>query len=133
MACPGSLDSGDLGPVIESLSDDLNTVDAFRAMNALSGAPLRAALSLFGLPETAPTGDIAAHREIGGNAPDYLDPLDGPGWERTVLDHTQNGPMRRAQLTRVAAWQEPDWDSHMEIAAKVIEDAALLPKNHSAG
>jgi cysteinyl-tRNA synthetase len=53
-----TVDSGDLGPVIESLSDDLNTVDAFRAMNALSGAPLRAALSLFGLPETAPTGDI---------------------------------------------------------------------------
>jgi cysteinyl-tRNA synthetase len=53
-----TVDSGDVSTVVESLADDLNTVDAIHAMNALSGAPLRAALSLLGLPETAPTAGI---------------------------------------------------------------------------
>ncbi|MFW2446046.1 MAG: glycosyltransferase family 4 protein [Qipengyuania pacifica] len=129
-----------LGPVLEEVNGcgDSDLAAAIRGARALLmpsfaegfGMPIAEALSV-GTPVIA--SDIEAHREIGGNAPDYLDPLDGPGWERTVLDHTHDGPMRRAQLTRVAAWQEPDWDSHMEIAAKVIEDAALLPKNHSAG
>jgi len=52
------VDSGDAASVIESLADDLNTVDAIQAMNALSGAPLREALALFGLPEAAPTTGI---------------------------------------------------------------------------
>ena len=53
-----AVDSGDVSAVVESLSDDLDTTDALRAMNALSGAPLRASLALFGLPEAAPTTGI---------------------------------------------------------------------------
>jgi len=52
------VDCGDAASVIESLADDLNTVDAIQAMNALSGAPLREALAMFGLPEAAPTTGI---------------------------------------------------------------------------
>ena len=53
-----AVDIGDVSSVLESLSNDLDTTDALRAMNALSGAPLRAALALFGLPEAAPTTGI---------------------------------------------------------------------------
>ncbi|MAZ17350.1 MAG: cysteine--tRNA ligase [Ahrensia sp.] len=50
-----AVDSGDVSAVVESISNDLDTTDALRAINALSGAPLRAALALLGLPEAAPT------------------------------------------------------------------------------
>jgi len=53
-----AVDTGDVSAVVDSLSDDLDTTDALREMNALSGAPLRAALALFGLPEAAPTTGI---------------------------------------------------------------------------
>ncbi|GAB4349610.1 MAG: cysteine--tRNA ligase [Oricola sp.] len=51
-------DRGDDSAVVRSLADDLNTVDAIQAMNALSGAPLRAALALVGLPESAPVSGV---------------------------------------------------------------------------
>ncbi len=46
------------------------------------GLPLIEARAL-GVPVVA--SDIPAHREVGGPGTIYLDPLDGPGWRRTVL------------------------------------------------
>ncbi len=46
------------------------------------GLPLIEAQAL-GVPVIA--SDIAAHREVGGPATRYLDPLDGPGWHAAVL------------------------------------------------
>ncbi|MBX7481992.1 glycosyltransferase family 4 protein [Qipengyuania qiaonensis] len=85
------------------------------------GMPVAEALSV-GTPVIA--SDIAAHREIGGTIPDYLDTLDGSAWMQAILDHARDGPLRRAQLERLNLWQAPDWDSHMAIAAEVIEAAA---------
>ena len=53
-----AVDHGSPGTVTHALCDDLNTVDAVHALNALAGAPLRAALGFLGLPETAPLDDI---------------------------------------------------------------------------
>ncbi len=74
------------------------------------GMPVNEALSQ-GVPVIA--ADLAVYRETAGAIPDYLDPLDGPGWERTVLAYAQpDSPQRAAQLARLAGWQPPGWTQH---------------------
>ncbi|WP_137680633.1 glycosyltransferase family 4 protein [Aurantiacibacter suaedae] len=85
------------------------------------GLPIAEALSV-GTPVIA--SDIAAHREVGGDVADYLDPLDGPGWQAAVLDHARRGPMHQAQLARISDWRAPDWPEHMQVAVQVIEKCA---------
>ncbi|CCG42859.1 Glycosyltransferase (fragment) [Magnetospirillum molischianum DSM 120] len=51
--------------------------------------------------------------EIAGTIPDYLDPLDGPGWYRRVLDYSApDSAARAAQLDRLARFQAATWDEH---------------------
>lgn len=62
------------------------------------GLPVAEALAA-GTPVVA--SDIEAFREVGGNAIDYVDPLDGRGWLQAVRDYsTPNSPRRRATLER---------------------------------
>ena len=65
--------------------------------------------------------DIEAHRDAGGHVPDFLNPLDGPAWQETILGYAEEGPRRAAQLERLRDWSSPDWSSHMDIAQTVIE------------
>src|SRR5262249_22987080 len=63
------------------------------------GFPLIEALAL-GVP--ALCSDIPALRETGGSVPEFLDPLDGPGWRAAVLDYIEPGsPRRVAQIERL--------------------------------
>lgn len=74
------------------------------------GLPLAEALAL-GVP--ALCSDIPPFREIGGDVPEYLDPLDGPGWREAVLAYAGPGaPRRAAQLDRLAGWTAPSWTAH---------------------
>ncbi|MGJ0395042.1 MAG: glycosyltransferase family 4 protein [Methylocystis sp.] len=62
------------------------------------GLPVAEALAA-GTPVVA--SDIEVFREVGGDAIDYVDPLDGLGWLQAVRDYsTQNSPRRRAALAR---------------------------------
>lgn len=80
------------------------------------GLPVAEALAA-GTPVIA--SDLPALRETGGAVPDYLDPLDGPGWRAAVLDYARPAsPRRAAQLERLARWAPPSWDAHF---------AAVLP------
>lgn len=90
------------------------------------GMPIAEAL-LVGVPVIC--SDIPAHREVGGDAPDYLDPLDGTGWMAAISGHTGEGsagggavggPLAEAQRTRMKRWRAPTWDDHMDIAAEAI-------------
>ena len=83
------------------------------------GMPVAEALSV-GTPVIASA--IAAHREVGGEVPDYLDPLDGPAWQAAILDHARRGPLHMGQLARLPQWHAPGWAEHMTIAVNVIED-----------
>ncbi|AWW73667.1 glycosyl transferase [Erythrobacter sp. KY5] len=85
------------------------------------GMPIAEALAL-GTPVLA--SDLPAHKEAGGNAPDYLDPLDGPAWKAAVLEYAKHGPARKAQLDRMRDWRAPDWSDHMKIATRVIARTA---------
>lgn len=91
------------------------------------GLPLAEALSL-GVP--AICSDLPALREVGGDAPDYLDPLDGPGWRRLIRDYAEaHSPARAAQLARLAHWVAPGWDEHFDRVDALLAAIARRPRN----
>ncbi|NKE47054.1 glycosyltransferase family 4 protein [Roseomonas frigidaquae] len=66
--------------------------------------------------------DIAAHREIGGQAPEFLDPLDLLAWQRAVEDYASpTAPRRAAQLRRITGWEAPDWPSHIDAVLGLVD------------
>jgi glycosyltransferase involved in cell wall biosynthesis len=74
------------------------------------GLPLAEALAL-GVPAVA--SDLPALREVGGEVPDYLDPLDGAAWRAAVVEYARpDSAVRRAQIARMAGWQAPSWEDH---------------------
>jgi glycosyltransferase involved in cell wall biosynthesis len=104
----------------------------------LSGARALLAPSFtegYGLPVAEALGagtpvicsDLAAFREVGGEVPDYLDPLDGPGWRNAILDYAApHSPGRASQLARLAGWTLPTWSSHFERVQPML-DGRLWP------
>lgn len=83
------------------------------------GIPLVEALSL-GTPVIA--SDLPVFRELAGDIPEYLDPLDGRGWRRAVLDYAAADSGRRsAQLTRMAGWKPPSWDEHFAVVEAFMD------------
>jgi glycosyltransferase involved in cell wall biosynthesis len=84
------------------------------------GLPLAEALCT-GVP--AICSDIPPFREVGGNAPEYLDPLDLGSWLNAVVDYSQPNSVRRIdQLRRIALWQAPTWTQHFKIVDEMIAD-----------
>ncbi|WP_431289950.1 glycosyltransferase family 4 protein [Burkholderia cepacia] len=76
------------------------------------GMPLVEALTL-GVPVIA--SDLRVFREIAADIPDYLDPLDGPGWLARIWAYTSPDSGDRAvQLVRMADFQIPTWHAHFE-------------------
>ena len=74
------------------------------------GLPLVEALGA-GTPVIA--SDLPVFEEIGEGVPELIDPLDGPAWERAILDYAAEGSERRAaQLQRLAGYQAPTWADH---------------------
>jgi glycosyltransferase involved in cell wall biosynthesis len=87
------------------------------------GFPVIEALAL-GVPVLC--SDIPALRETGGSVPEFLDPLDGPGWRSAVLDYARpSSPRRDAQLARLAGWQPPRWQDHFADIERFISDIAI--------
>ncbi len=67
--------------------------------------------------------DIAAHREVGGDAPDYLDPLDGLGWMRIIEQYSHaDSPERAAQQQRIAHWRAPTWPDYFDIVIDLLQE-----------
>jgi glycosyltransferase involved in cell wall biosynthesis len=83
------------------------------------GLPLAEALSL-GVP--AICSDLPAFREVGKDVPEFIDPMDGPGWRSAILDYAAlESPRREAQVARLARWQSPTWSCHFERISKWLE------------
>ncbi len=83
------------------------------------GLPLAEALAQ-GVP--ALCSDIDALREVGGDVPEYLDPMDGLGWRRAVLDYLPQASKRRAaQVERMDGWAMPSWDESVRGMLAVID------------
>nr|WP_174771852.1 glycosyltransferase family 1 protein [Paraburkholderia sp. SG-MS1] len=76
------------------------------------GMPLAEALALK-VPVLA--SDLDVFHEIADDIPDYLDPLDGPGWLARIQAYTRaDSPERAAQVTRIERFREPTWTEHFE-------------------
>ncbi len=74
------------------------------------GLPVAEALAR-GVPVLC--SDLPALRYAGGDAPEYLDPLDGPSWAAAILDYAKpNSPRRAAQLARIERYVPPSWERH---------------------
>ena len=86
------------------------------------GMPLAEALAMR-VPVIA--SDLPVFHEIAGDIPDYLDPLDGPGWISRILEYSQPASSLRAdQLIRIEGFREPTWQEHFEVVDKFIEELA---------
>jgi glycosyltransferase involved in cell wall biosynthesis len=86
------------------------------------GLPLIEALSL-GVP--AIVSDLPVFREIAGDIPEYLDPLDGAGWMSCIEAFCDsNDPIRTAQLRRMTQFTAPSWSVHFEQFEKLLEQVA---------
>ncbi len=87
------------------------------------GMPVAEALQM-GVPVIC--SDLSALREVGGAAPEYLDPLDGFGWLAMIRDYAAASSIRRkAQQQRIRKWSAPTWQSHLEIVLDVCDEVAL--------
>jgi glycosyltransferase involved in cell wall biosynthesis len=77
------------------------------------GLPLVEALRS-GTPVIA--SDLPVFHEIARDVPEYLDPLDGPAWERAILSYAEEGSApRQQQLERLSRYGAPTWDDHFRI------------------
>jgi glycosyltransferase involved in cell wall biosynthesis len=91
------------------------------------GFPL---IEAFGVGVPALCSDIAALRETGGAVPEYLDPLDGPGWRSAILDYAaEPSPRRAAQLARLGQWQPPRWQNHFASVERFIAETAAAARD----
>jgi glycosyltransferase involved in cell wall biosynthesis len=76
------------------------------------GLPLVEALGA-GTPVIA--SDLPVFREIGQGVPDFLDPLDGAAWERTILAYAaEDSTPREAQIGRLSSYRAPTWNDHFD-------------------
>lgn len=77
------------------------------------GLPIAEALAV-GVPVIC--SDIPAFREVGGDVPEFIDPLDGPKWLETILDYSSmQSVSRTAQLERIQHYQPPTWERHFAL------------------
>ncbi|PYE16596.1 glycosyltransferase involved in cell wall biosynthesis [Paraburkholderia silvatlantica] len=83
------------------------------------GMPLVEALTL-GAPVLA--SDLRVFQEIAGDIPDYLDPLDGPGWLTMIRAYAKSdSSARAAQLARLSGFKAPTWQEHFEHVDRYLE------------
>ena len=86
------------------------------------GLPLVEALAV-GTPVIASNLDV--FREIAGDTPDYLDPLDGLGWQAVIEEYTlPDSTMRAAQQERLQDYSSPTWKQHFAVVDQLLEDIA---------
>lgn len=82
------------------------------------GMPLVEALSLR-LPVIA--SDLPAFREVAGDVPEYVDPLDGKRWRELLLAYTPaDSRLRSEQLQRMTGFTSPSWSTHFERVEELI-------------
>ncbi len=90
------------------------------------GMPLVEALTL-GVPVIA--SDLPVFREIAGDIPEYINPLDGKRWEQLIIEYAQpDSQVRLSQCQRMAGFVTPTWDAHFEQVEALMERLSNAPR-----
>lgn len=64
---------------------------------------------------------LPVFKEIAGDIPDYLNPLDGLGWRQAIIEYTFSvSPRRAEQLDRIKHFKAPSWSEHFRIADQFL-------------
>jgi glycosyltransferase involved in cell wall biosynthesis len=88
------------------------------------GLPLTEALSL-NVPVIA--SDLPVFREIAGDIPDYISPLDGMGWMGRVEAYAEkDSPVRAAQLQRISKFVSPTWSAHFTAVEDLLKRLSIV-------
>jgi glycosyltransferase involved in cell wall biosynthesis len=83
------------------------------------GLPLVEAMEL-GVPVIA--SNLAVFREIAGDMPDYLDPLDAMGWMGMIVEYAvPESRARNSQLRRMSGFVAPTWENHFRQVDGLLE------------
>jgi glycosyltransferase involved in cell wall biosynthesis len=91
------------------------------------GLPIAEALAS-GVPVIC--SDISAFREVGRDAPEYLDPFDLPAWSDVVLEYCRpDSSMRAAQMQRLALWRAPCWSDHFAAVEQLLWELRVSSRN----
>lgn len=96
----------------EEISNYLHYAQAllFPTFSEGYGLPIIEAL-IAGTPVIA--SDLPVFKEIAGDIPEYISPLDGKKWLGTIIDYTNpHSKARVAQLNRIANFIPPTWRDH---------------------
>ncbi|WP_214647703.1 glycosyltransferase family 4 protein [Novosphingobium aerophilum] len=116
----------DRNPLLRGHIRELGSASDLEAARLMAGARALLMPSFaegFGLPvvEAMQLGtpvictDLPAFREIAGDIPHYLDPLDGLGWESAILSFLEDCPDRMRQIRQLRGYRGPDWPSHFAV------------------
>lgn len=73
--------------------------------------------------------DLPAFRELAGNIPTYIDPLDSAAWEAAILDYVpSDSAAREAQVRRMKSFRLPDWSSHFAKVERWLDSLSEKPE-----
>ena len=82
------------------------------------GLPVVEALKQ-GVPVIA--SDVPVFREIAGDVPTFLDPMDRQAWVNAILDYTNDGLERRRQLAAASTFAAPSWRHQFNLVEGLFE------------
>lgn len=151
-ACPQLVVIGQRGWESEQACDMLDRSDAIRGhvieLSRCNDAQLAAYMANarallfpsfvegYGLPlvEALATGtpvlasNLNVFRELAGDIPEYLSPVDGLGWSHAIESYARDdSPARAAQLKRMVGWQPPRWADHFTLVDRWLSQFSLAP------